>query len=65
MSPKNLDDCPAAANKPPATPTLAPLVTSTKAVGTQRRMPAAKARTATRTLLVNTEVANSAAGADE
>ena len=48
--------------KPMAPPRFSPLLTRMSTVGTQRRMPAAKAKIDTSTLLVNTLVANSADG---
>ena len=65
MSPKNRGSSPAAAKTPAACPTAAPLNTSRPAHTTQSRIPEAKQRMATRTLLVNTEVANWAAGSEE
>ena len=65
MRPQNLGASPTAANRPAATPTLAPLKIRMAAVSRQNAIPPAKARIATRTLLVNTSEAKAAAGADE
>ncbi len=65
IRPQNFGCWPTAANSPSATPRWAPLPISTYSVPTQSRMPSANARNATRTLLENTDAANSLAGAEE